>query len=184
MSVAEALTIRRATPSDAAGIAAIYNEAVLTTTATFETKPETVEDRTHWLQSHCSHYPVLVAEDTAGVVGWASLSPWSDRCGSSDVAETSFYVMARARGRGIGRALKRALIQVAREEGFHTLLARVAEGSDASMHINLTEGFVRAGILKQVGSKFGRRLDVHILQLMLRHESSDTECVPASICRS
>ena len=101
------------------------------------------------------------------VVGWASLSRFSDRSAYDETAETSFYVESSLRGRGIGRALKAAIIAEARRNGFHTLLARVAEGSDASRHLNRTFGFVEVGTLKEVGRKFGRRLDVHLMQLLL-----------------
>ena len=101
------------------------------------------------------------------IVGWASLSQWSDRCAYADTAETSFYVEAGHRGRGIGRQLKQAIIEEAGQLRFHTILARVAEGSEASLHLNDSFGFVHAGTLKEVGCKFGKRLDVHILQKML-----------------
>jgi L-amino acid N-acyltransferase YncA len=101
------------------------------------------------------------------VVGWTSLSRFSDRSAYDETAETSFYVKSSLRGRGIGRALKAAIISEARRNGFHSLLARVAEGSDASRHLNETFGFVAVGTLKEVGRKFGRRLDVHVMQLML-----------------
>src|SRR5204863_4732557 len=103
-------TIRRAELSDASDIADIYNEAILTTTATFDTEPKSVEERTQWLQSHDERHPVLVAVVDGRVVGWASLSSWSDRCAYADTAETSFYVHSTHRGRGIGKRLKEAIV--------------------------------------------------------------------------
>ena len=102
------------------------------------------------------------------VVGWASLTRWSERTAYDDTAETSFYVHSKYRGRGIGRRLKQAIIEEARRLRYHTLIALVAEGADASIHLNESAGFVHVGTLKQVGHKFDRRLDVHILQKMLR----------------
>jgi L-amino acid N-acyltransferase YncA len=160
--------IRRAKLIDAARIAEIYNEAILTTTATFDTETKTVEDRETWLQSHGERHPVLVALVNGVVVGWVSLTKWSERPAYDDTAETSFYVDFTYRGRGIGRRMKQCVIEEARRLGFHSLIARVAEGSDASMHLNVTEGFVLVGTLKQVGRKFGKLLDVHILQKMLK----------------
>lgn len=159
--------IRRATFEDAQAIADIYNEAILTTTATFDTETKTVQERTRWLESHTERFPVLVAEVAGRVVGWASLSPWSERRAYAETAETSFYVHSEYRGRGIGRQLKAATIDAARQLGFHTLIARVAEGSEESLHLNASMGFVLVGTLREVGLKFGRRLSVHILQLML-----------------
>ena len=161
------VTIRRAILADAAAIAEIYNEAILTTTATFDTEPKTPEERLTWLQAHDDRHPVLVAVMNDRIVGWASLSEWSDRSAYADTAETSFYVHSTQRGHGIGRTLKEALIEEARRLGFHTLIARVAEGSSASLHLNESTGFVHVGTLKEVGRKFGKLLDVHILQKML-----------------
>lgn len=95
------------------------------------------------------------------------MTRWSDRQAYDDTGETSFYVASESRGQGIGRQLKVAIIAEARRLGFHSLIARVAEGSGESLHINESVGFTRVGLLKEVGMKFGRRLGVHILQLML-----------------
>lgn len=168
MSVPSApLEIRPARAEDIPAITAIYNEAILTTTATFDTEPKTQAERLRWLESHSERFPVLVATVGDEVVGWASLNQWSDRRAYDGTAETSFYVAAPFRGRGYGRALKQATIDEARRLGFHTLLARVAEDSDASLHLNAAFGFVHVGTMKEVGRKFGRLLDVHLLQKML-----------------
>ena len=159
--------IRRAVQDDAAAIAEIYNEAILTTTATFDMETKSVEDRARWLESHDERHPVLVAVVDGKVVGWSSLSRWSDRCAYWDTAETSFYVQSTARGFGVGRRLKEAIIAEARRLNYHTLIARVAQESLASLHLNQSMGFVLVGTLKEVGRKFGKLLDVHILQLML-----------------
>ena len=162
-----ALTIRKAQPSDVEAIADIYNDAILTTAATFDTEPKSTSDRLKWLKSHRERYPVIVAELDGAVVGWASLSQWSDRSAYDETAETSFYVKKGCRGRGVGRKLKEAIIEEARRLKFHTLIARVAQGSDVSLHLNESFGFVLVGTMKEVGRKFGRLLDVRILQKML-----------------
>ncbi len=166
------LCIRRATTSDLPAITGIYNDAILNSTATFDTEPKSLEEAAGWLASHGDRYPVLVAELDGEVVGWSSLSQWSDRRAYDGTAETTFYVAAGHRGRGVGRALKAAIIDEARRFGLHSLIARVAEGSDASLHLNESFGFRRVGTLKEVGHKFGRMLDVHILQKMLGEEST------------
>ncbi len=161
------VTIRQAFSSDLEAITDIYNEAILTTTATFDTETKTVAERLEWFQSHTGRHPILVAVHEDRVVGWASLTKWSDRRAYDDTAETSFYVNREFRGRGIGRKLKKALIEEARRLKYHTLIARVAEGSNESLHLNESYGFVRVGTLREVGRKFGKLLDVHILQKML-----------------
>jgi phosphinothricin acetyltransferase len=161
------LLIRKAEPGDVEAIAEIYNEAILTTTATFDLEPKTIADRQEWLASHDERHPVIVAVVEGGVVGWACLTQWSDRPAYDDTAETSFYVHSAFRGQGIGRRLKAAIIEEARRLRFHSLIARVAEESGASYHLNESIGFAYVGTLKEVGRKFGRLLDVHIFQMML-----------------
>lgn len=161
------IRIRPVEFADLPAITDIYNDAILTTTATFDTEPKTPDDRRQWFESHDERHPILVAEVDGQVVGWTCLSHWSERRAYDDTGETSFYVKSDFRGQGIGRQLKLAIIAEARRLGFHSLIARVAEGSGESLHINESVGFTRVGLLKEVGMKFGRRLGVHILQLML-----------------
>jgi phosphinothricin acetyltransferase len=164
------VVIRRAVQADLEAITEIYNEAIATTTATFDTEPKTSAERLTWFAGHGERHPVLVADLEGKVAGWACLSPWSDRAAYADSAETSFYVKSEHRGQGIGRQLKAAVIDEARKLGFHTLIARVAEGSRESIHLNESFGFKYIGTLKEVGRKFGRLLDVHLLQKMLNDE--------------
>ena len=161
------IEIRRAVEEDIGAITAIYNEAILTSTATFDTEPKTTAERVEWFRSHDARHPIVVAVAGGRIAGWASLSRWSERPAYDDTAETSFYVLSDQRGRGIGRMLKEAIIEEARKAHLHTLIARVAEGSHASMHLNESAGFMRVGTMKEVGRKFGKLLDVHILQKML-----------------
>jgi L-amino acid N-acyltransferase YncA len=160
--------IRKAGLEDLGPITDIYNEAILTTTATFDTEPKTIEERRGWFNAHNDRHPILVAVIGDQVVGWSSISTWSDRCAYDDTGETSFYVKSDFRGQGIGRKLKEATMQEAQRLKYHTLIARVAQDSQESLHLNKSVGFVLVGTLKEVGLKFGRRLDVHILQKMLQ----------------
>jgi L-amino acid N-acyltransferase YncA len=159
--------IRKAEPADLDAISEIYNEAILTTTATFDTEPKSTADQLKWFQTHDERHPILVAVLDGKVVGWASLSKWSDRRAYDDTAESSFYVKSEFRGQGVGRMLKDAIIEEARRLHFHTLIARVAEGNPESLHLNESAGFVHVGTLKEVGRKFGKLLDVQILQKIL-----------------
>ena len=167
MSNASSVTIRRAELSDAASIADIYNEAILTTSATFDTEPKSIAERTEWLQAHDERHPVLVAIVDGRVIGWSSITRWSDRSAYDDTAETSIYVHSTHRGQGVGRKLKEATIDEARRLKFHTLIARIAEGSHESIHLNKSAGFIYVGTLRQVGRKFDQLLDVHIYQKLL-----------------
>ena len=92
------------------------------------------------------------------------MSKWSDRCGYSATAEISVYVDEKHQGKGIGRKLLEAIILEGQEAGLHTLIARIAEGSEASINLHKSAGFEHIGTMKEVGRKFGKRLDVHLLQ--------------------
>lgn len=161
------LEIRRAELKDLGAITEIYNDAIVKTVATFDTEPKTIEEQKIWFVSHGCKYCILVAEQDLLVLGWASLSQWSDRCAYSGTAELSLYVRGECRGRGIGRKLLEAIIQSGQEAGFHTILARIAEGNDVSIHLHESLGFEHIGVMREVGQKFGKFLDVHLMQKIL-----------------
>ncbi len=158
------LTIRKATTTDLAAITEIYNEAVLNTTATFDTQPKTYAEQKTWLDSHMPRHPILVAQQEGVVVGWASLSKWSDRCAYSDTAEASIYIRREFRGKGIGKQLLKTLIQEGRNIGLHTVIARIAGDNQASISLFKSEGFCEIGAMREVGRKFGKLLDVYLMQ--------------------
>jgi phosphinothricin acetyltransferase len=161
------LLIRRAQREDIPAITEIYNEAIVTTTSSFDPDPKSVENRTQWFESHDERHPVLVAVVDGRVVGWTSLTRWSDKRAYAITAETSFFVHSSHRGKGIGRKLKERIIEEARRLRFHSLIARIAETSRESIHLNESFGFEHVGTLKEVGEKFGKLLNVHIMQKML-----------------
>lgn len=161
------MTIRAATADDLDSIRAIYNSAVLTTTATFDTEPQSQPDAHQWFAHHDERFAVLVAVDGDRVVGWASLSRWSDRCAYEGTVEISLYVDDNHRGRGIGQQLAQAVVAHGKSVGFHSIIARIAGESDASVHIHRKLGFLSMGTMREAGYKFDRFLDVHFFQLML-----------------
>ncbi len=158
------IRIRLAGLDDLEGITEIYNDAILKTTATFDTETKTLDEQKQWFEEHDLKYPILVAEKEGLIVGWASLSQWSDRCAYSDTAEISVYVRGKHRGKGIGKRLVKAALQRGEKSGFHTIIARVADVNMASIHILETLGFSHIGIMKEVGKKFGKLIDVCLMQ--------------------
>lgn len=162
------MILRDGLDADLLAIADIYNHEVLHGTATFDTQPVDLLERRAWLASHQSaRHPVVVAELNGTVVGWASLSPWSTRCAYARAAEVSVYVHRDHRGRGVGRALLGELVTRGRAAGLGVLLARVVAESEASRRLHQQLGFVRIGTMRRVGEKFGRILDVELLDLQL-----------------
>lgn len=158
------LVVRRAALKDLAGITEIYNEAILKTVATFDTNPKTVDEQKPWFESHDSKHPILVAEQDGKIVGWASLSKWSDRCAYSDTAEISVYVKEEHRGKGMGKKLMQEILNQGQKGGLHTVVARIAGSNEASVRLYEAFGFEHVGTMKEVGIKFGKLFDVHIMQ--------------------
>jgi L-amino acid N-acyltransferase YncA len=158
------LIIRPAKPDDITAITDIYNEAILTTDATFDTEIKTIESQKEWFGNHGSRNPVIVAENETKVIGWASLSKWSDRRAYSDTAEISVYVKDGYRGQGAGRQLIKRIVQAGAEAGLHTIISRIIAGNDESIHLHEIFGFEHIGVMKEVGIKFGRLLDVVLMQ--------------------
>ena len=165
--MSEGLHIRRAETRDLPAITDIYNVEVKTSTATLDTEPRTDAEAVAWFAEHSGRYPILVAEADETVVGWASISRWSDRKGYDGTAEISYYVKSGHRGLGIGRKLVDAAIEEARRQRLHTLIARIGEESEVSLHLCRSSGFGDVGVMKEVGHKFGKVLDVHLLQKIL-----------------
>ena len=158
------LIIRLAKLEDLDSITQIYNEAVQKTVATFDTEPKTFQEQISWFENHGPKYPIFVAELDGVVTGWASLSKWSDRCAYSDTAEISLYVKEEFRGRGMGRKLLEAIVPQGEKLGLHTVIARIAEGNRISIHLHELLGFEHIGMMREVGRKFGRLLDVYLMQ--------------------
>jgi phosphinothricin acetyltransferase len=160
--------IRDATAGDLPGIFAIYDEQVLRGTATFETAVKSPAERREWFEGvPRGRYPVVVAEEDGAIVGWGRLQPWSPRAAYARTAEDSVYVRTDARGRGVGRAILEALLERARGAGIAVVVARIADGNPASTRLHEAAGFRPVGTMRRVGEKFGRLLDVAILDLHL-----------------
>ncbi|MEO1061514.1 MAG: N-acetyltransferase family protein [Actinomycetota bacterium] len=158
------LEIRLARPDDAAAIAEIYNTEVLESTVTFDLEPRTVAEQRAWLDERAGSYVVLVGVDGDGLAGFASLSPYRDRPAYRTTVENSIYVARTHRGRGVGKALLRELLVVAEDRGFHAVMARIVGGHESSIALHAAVGFEHVGIEREIGRKFGRWLDVVVMQ--------------------
>ena len=163
------MTLRDAEPRDAAAIAAIYNDAVLNTTAIWNDSPVDVENRVAWLAARrAAGFPVIVAVDADDrVVGYASFGEWRTLDGFRHTVEHSVYVRSDQRGNGIGHALLTSLIAHARRLDKHVMVAAVEAGNTGSLRLHEKLGFENTGTLRQVGTKFGEWLDLTFLQLTL-----------------
>ena len=161
------VNLRLARPEDAEATREIYNTEVTGSTVTFDLVPRSLDEQLAWLDQRSGAMAVVVAEIDGQVVGFASLSPYRDRPAYSTTVEDSVYVHADFRGQGVARALLAEILDIASTRGFHAVMARIVGGHDASIGLHGSLGFKIVGTEREVGRKFGKWLDVVIMQRML-----------------
>ena len=164
MSVA----VRAATHDDLPGILAILNDAIANTTASWQDEPRSLADQRSWLDAKAEHgWPVLVAGPEDEVAGWATFGPFRAWPGYRLTVEHSVYVTGKRRRAGIGTMLVSALIDEARSRGLHVIIGGLEASNIASLTLHERLGFERVAHLREVGTKFGRYLDLVFMQLIL-----------------
>jgi phosphinothricin acetyltransferase len=160
--------LRLATLDDAEAIREIYNVEVATSTATFDLVPRTLEVQREWLAARSGAHAVVVAVDDAGTVcAFGSLSPWRDRPAYSTSVEDSVYVHRDHHGQGLGKLVLGELLAIATRHGFHAVMARIVGGHEASIALHRACGFEVVGTEKEIGRKFGKWLDVVLMERLL-----------------
>jgi len=162
--------IRDATPADFPAITALYGREVLTGTATFELEPPSLDEMAARFDAvRTKGLPWFVAEIDGAFAGYAYASPFRPRPAYRYGVEGSIYVEEAARGHGVGRALLAALIERAKAMGLRHVIGAISDSatSEASIALHERLGFRRVGAYAQVGWKFDRWIDVHLMQLDL-----------------
>ena len=161
--------IRAAAASDMDAIAHIYAHHVNHGTGTFETEPPDISEiGRRWTEVTARGLPWLVADDGGEVVGYAYAAPYRPRLAYRHTVEDSIYVRADRLGAGLGRLLMPALITATQACGMSQMIAVIGDsGNQASIHLHRRFGFQDAGLLKDVGFKFGRWLDTVFMQRSL-----------------
>ncbi|MGE5162085.1 MAG: N-acetyltransferase family protein [Betaproteobacteria bacterium] len=163
------MQIRDATPDDIAAVQAIYAHHVLHGLGTFETTPPEVEEmRRRHAQVTGDGFPYLVAEDAGRILGYAYANHFRTRAAYRNTVEDSIYVAADATGRGVGTALLVALVERCAALGLRQMLAVIGDSGNAgSIGVHRRCGFEHTGVMKAVGRKFDRWVDVVIMQRAL-----------------
>jgi L-amino acid N-acyltransferase YncA len=150
----------------------IYAHHVMTSTGTFEIEPPSLEQMTErWSHIVGKSWPYLVAaptHDLSRVLGFAYAAQFRDRIGYAKTFETSVYVAPSSLRQGVGAALMAELLSMLRGDGVREVLAFVGDRSNAaSLALHAKAGFHGVGVLQHVGLKFGRWLDVVVMQRSL-----------------
>jgi len=160
-------TLRAATLDDAAAIARIYNHEVTTEVSTFDLVPRSIDQQRDWLRARSGAFSAVVACADGEVIGFGSLSAYKERAAYSTTVEDSVYVDRAHAGHGVGRAILSELVGIARDSGFHSVVARIEASGTASRALHAACGFELVGIEREVGRKFNRWLDVAVMQIVL-----------------
>jgi L-amino acid N-acyltransferase len=162
------LTIRDARGDDAVALLTIYNDAVVNTTSVWTEEPRTLDAQRLWMEEkRASSKPVLVAVEQEAVVGFSTYGPFRAWPGYRYSVENSVYVASSHRGRGIGSLLLAPLIERARAQQLHAIMAGIEAENKVSIRLHEKHGFVAVGHLKEVGFKFGRWLDLLFMERLL-----------------
>ncbi len=160
--------IRNATTEDLPAILSIVNHAILHTTANYLYEPQTLTDQQKWWQDKQNKsFPVLVAQVNNEVIGFASYGTFREKIGYQFTVEHSVYVAPEYINQGIGSKLLSALIELAKSEGYHTMIGAIDAENHDSIAFHEKFGFIKAGLIKQAAFKFDRWLDLQFVQLML-----------------
>jgi L-amino acid N-acyltransferase YncA len=164
------VSTRTVVMSDAEAIRQIYNVEVLDSTVTMDLVPRSLADQQHWIDQHQgAHGAIVAVEDdpTTGlevILGFASISPYRTRPGYSPTVENSVYVSRSQQSRGLGRLLLDEVLHLAAESGFHSCMAHILAGHEASIRLHASRGFAVVGVEQEVGRKFGRWIDITLMQ--------------------
>ena len=162
------MDVRLAELHDAEAIRAIYNLEVAQSTVTFDLVPRSLEAQREWIVDHDGAHPAIVAvADSGEVVGFGSLGPHRPRPAYATSVENSVYVRRDQQRRGVGRALLNELLRLGTAHGFHAVFARIVDGHRASIALHEACGFFTVGVEREVGRKFGRWLDVVVMERLL-----------------
>ena len=165
------MQIRPAEQDDLQACLNIHNHYVAHSVATFDTEPMVGAAGQRWYENH-QHpaHPLLVAEDQGRVLGYGCLSRWSQKKGYDTTAEVSVFISHDQQRRGAGAALLQALLVAAQRGGLRNLLARIEAENHASIRLFTAAGFRSVGVMHDAGFKFGRWLDVEIMERLIESD--------------
>ncbi len=163
------IIIRNATIEDVPQILEIVNHAILHTTSNYLYEVQTLENQLQWFEDKKSKkFPIIVADLDENAIGFGTYGTFREKIGYQFTVEHSVYVAPEFIGKGIGKQLLLALIVLAKDEGYHTMIGGIDAANKGSIAFHKKFGFVENGVIKEVGFKFGKWLDLQFMQLLLK----------------
>jgi L-amino acid N-acyltransferase len=160
--------IRTAGEADLPAILDIFNEVILNSTAIYQNKLMTPDEIAVWYQSKINgSWPLLVAERDGKAIGFSTFGTYRARECYQSTVELAVHVAKEFRGQGIGQSLLAELVQAARNQRFHVMMAGIDSANTGSIRLHQKFGFQVCGEIKQVAKKFDRWLDLTFMQLIL-----------------
>jgi phosphinothricin acetyltransferase len=159
--------IRLAQPGDAAALRAIRNDVIEHSTAMWTTHLLSPAEGRAWLADNLTRRSAYVAEADSTVIGYANWAPWRPKDGYRHTVEDSVYLTSGHQGRGLGGELLATLVAAARDAGAHVMMASIEASNTPSITLHQRAGFELVGTAREVGSKFGRWLDLTMMRLPL-----------------
>ncbi len=161
------LTLRDATPADAAALATLYNAAIQSGAVMRDDRPRSEADFRRVLEDFGEREACVLLEEDGAVVGWGVVRRYSDRAGYRFCGETFVYVRPDRRRRGYGARIQQALVARCRAFGYHHLLARIWAVNTASLTFHEHAGYQTVGTQREIASVQGQWHDLVVLQRVL-----------------
>jgi phosphinothricin acetyltransferase len=163
------IEIRPAESDDLEAMLAIYNDAIVNTTAVYDYQPRAADAQRQWFETkQAQRLPVFVAIDNAAIIGFGSFGPFRPWPAYQYTVENSLYVDSAFRRKGTGTALLVSLVTAAQTSGYHTMVAGIDATNEASLALHRKAGFEAVAHFREVGWKFERWLDLVFMERMLR----------------
>jgi L-amino acid N-acyltransferase len=163
------IEIRPAGSDDLEAMLAIYNDAIVNTTAVYDYQRRTADAQRQWFETkQAQRLAVLVAVENAGIIGFGSFGPFRPWPAYQFTVENSLYVDSAFRRKGAGTALLASLVTAAHTAGYHTMVAGIDATNEASLALHRKAGFEPVAHFREVGWKFERWLDLVFMERLLR----------------
>ncbi len=163
------MIIRKAIAEDIPGLLEIYNYEVENGIATLDIDKKTLPEWEKWYNEHnIDNHPLIVCEVKGEIAGYATLSSYRQKQAYSSTVELSVYVSPNHRRMGVGTALMEEILRMAKEdESIHTVVSVITSGNEASVKLHAKFGFTFSGIIREVGVKFGKYVDIENYSLIV-----------------